>query len=234
MPSLSLKLQALVAAGAALGLAAATAPIPEQATPSAASVSLDLATLHAAALSASRGAGDSTDAPYVLVSIVSGNGRSATMEMPATGHYTIHLDQALGSTPITRLDLSPGDTVRILFSVLENSTAADNELPVATAATRTLTEQKPRFGAPSATVVTPALAPLTSAGAHWLGSASVLLSNVEGKLLWGSFDCVQSCKVLASPAKDGAAEVDAGGAAGVVELSGASATYHMKLAAKRI
>jgi len=199
----------------------------------AAQVSLDLATLHAAALSASRGAGDSTDAPYVLISIVSGNGRSTTMEMPATGHYTIHLDQALGSTPITKLDIAPGDTVRILFSVLENNTLADNELPVATATTRTLTEQQPRFGAPAANVVTPALAPLTSTGAHWLGSASVLLSNLDGKLVWGAFDCVQSCKVLSSPAKDGGSEVDAGGASGVVELSGSSATYHMKVSAKR-
>jgi hypothetical protein len=212
-----------------LGAAATYTPAP------AAQVSLDLATLHAAALSASRGAGDSTDAPYILVSIVEGAGRSATMELPATGHFTIHLDQALGATPITKLDLQPGDSVRVLLSVLEANDAANNELPVATATTRTLTEQKWRFANPAASVVTPALAPLTGAGAHWLGSASILLLNKNGIPVFGSFDCVQSCKVLASPAKDAVgAEVDAGGASGVVELSGASGTYHMKLSAKRI
>ncbi len=214
----------------ALGLAAASFPAP------AAQVSLDLQTLHAAALSASRGTTDSTDAPYILVSIVESRGRSATMQLPATGHYTIHLDQALGLAPIAKLDLQPGDSVRVLLSVLENNEATTNELPVATAETRSLTEQKSRFGAPALDLVTPALAPLTGAGAHWLGSASILLSNVDGKIFWGSFDCVQSCKVVRSPAKEGTpgAELDAGGASGVVELSGASATYHMQLAAKRV
>ncbi|MEP6472401.1 MAG: hypothetical protein ABJC74_01705, partial [Gemmatimonadota bacterium] len=148
----------------ALGLAAASYPAP------AGQVSLDLQTLHAAALSASRGAGDSTDSPYILVSVVESRGRSATMQLPATGHYTIHLDQALGLAPITKLDLQPGDSVRVLLSVLEDNQAASNELPIATAETRSLTEQKSRFGAPSLDLVTPALAPLTGAGAHWLGS----------------------------------------------------------------
>ena len=82
------------------------------------------------------------------------------------------------------------------------------------------------------------LAPLTTHGTNWLGSASLLLTNEGGTTYWTSLDCVATCTVLRSPATPGTAgaplQEATPQASGVVELSGASATYHLQVAVRRV
>ena len=54
-----------------------------------AQLTLDLATLHAAALSTARNPADSSDAPYLLVSIVGTGGQTETDELPKSGRYEV-------------------------------------------------------------------------------------------------------------------------------------------------
>jgi hypothetical protein len=214
-----------------LGAAARTAPP--------ARVTLDLTTLHAAVLSTARNPGDSSDAPYLLVSVVGSAGRTQTQELPARGHWALRQDGAVGDTPITTLSLEPGDSVRVLLTVLEDHAASPQELQVATAATRMMAGAKSLLNAPPLTSVTPTLGPLTNGGAHWLGTASLLLTNDGGATYWTRLDCVATCKVSRGPATG-----DGHGAAlaattpqpvtGVVELSGASATYHLQVGLRRV
>jgi len=205
---------------------------------SSAHLSLDLVTLHAAVLTTSRGTTDSSDAPYLLVSVVGSTGSKETHELPATGHWDVHQNEAVGQTPITSLTLQPGDSIRVLLTVLEDHAPSSQELPAATAETALLADQRTLGSAPAAGAITPALAPLTTGGAHWLGSASLLLTNEGGTTYWSSLDCVATCKVLASPVKAGGsgAPIEATtprAAAGVVELSGASGTYHLQVTVRR-
>src|SRR4051812_31225223 len=78
-----------------------------------------LATLHAASLTAPRPASDSVDEPYLLVSVLGPQAKTATIHLPPTGNLTIHEDEALGARPLVDLNLEPGDTVGLLVSVLE-------------------------------------------------------------------------------------------------------------------
>jgi hypothetical protein len=201
-------------------------------------LTLDLATLHAAALTTSRGTADSSDDPYLLISVVGSAGGRETHELPTAGHWAVHQDQAIGKTPITTLSLQSGDSVRVLLTVLADRAASSQELPVATAETALLADQRSLASPPAEAVVTPALAPLTSGGAHWLGSASLLLINEGGTAYWTRLDCIATCKVLASPvAADGAGTpleaTTPRAAAGVVELSGGSGTYHLQVTVRR-
>jgi hypothetical protein len=218
---------------ASLGCLAAFALVRPTHRGAPAQVSLDLTTLHAAALSTARDAADSSDAPYLLVSVIGSAGKSQSQELPATGHWALHADQAVGRTPITTLTLQPGDSIRILLSVLEDRAASAEELKVATAATTTLAAQR-SFTNPASALVTPAFAPLTTEGAHWLGSASLLLTNTGGKVYWSSLECVATCKVLRGPAAAGAELTAPQAESGVVELDGADATYHMQVAVSRM
>jgi hypothetical protein len=207
--------------------------------PPAAQLALDLTTLHAATLSAARNAADSADAPYLLVSVVGSAGSLETHELPAAGHWALRQDGTIGTTPITTLSLQPGDSMRVLLTVLEDRTTSPQELPVATAATKTMADQRALPIPPWADLVAPALAPLTRQGAHWLGSASLLLVNDGGTTYWTSLDCVATCTVLRSSATPGGAgavlqETTPKPTSGVVELSGASGTYHMQVAVRRV
>ena len=200
--------------------AAALTPPSRPAAP--AKVSLDLATLHAAALISPRPSGAETDAPYLLVSIANGPAGQGS-KLPATGHWTIHQDQALGQTPITTLELKPGENVKVLLSVLEDHDALADESATATSASLQLASK----GA-TTDVVTAAISGLTSRGAHLLGSATLVISNVNGKVTWNSLDCVATCKVLRGPGAG--ADVGAAAVSGVVQLEGSGATYHMQVA----
>ena len=82
-------------------------------------VRLTIATLHAASLTAPRAATDSTDGPFFLVSIQGPRTKMETIHLPESGHLSIHQDEALGARPLVDLNLEPGDSVRLLVSVLE-------------------------------------------------------------------------------------------------------------------
>ena len=192
-------------------------------------VRLSIATLHAAALTKARAAGDDTDSPFVLMSIIGPGGTIRASRVPTTGQLTIHLDEALGARPLTDLQLQPGDTVRLLVSVLEgNRVGQSEESKAASASTKALLEA----GDGRASALASALSPITAAGAHWIGSASLLVTNENGNVYWRALDCITTCKVLKGPA--GALEPKGGRPmAGVVELSGDGGTYHLQLQGER-
>jgi hypothetical protein len=185
----------------------------------AAELRLSMQTLHAAKLTASRGAGDTTDSPYLLVSIVGPRGKASSLELPQARHLTIHTDEALGARPLINLRLQPGDSVRLLVSVLEDPHVR------ATAESRTVIASGKAIRT-GAAALPGAIALLTKQGAHWLGSAELLLTNEHGSPSWRSLECLATCKVLTAP------KGDAAGARGVVELSGSGGTYHLQLASQ--
>jgi hypothetical protein len=202
-------------------------------------VSLDLTTLHAAALSKARGPADSTDAPYLLLSVVGSTGRTETRTIPAAGHWSLALDGAIGVTPITTFDLEPGDSIRVLLNVLEDRATSPQELEIATAATRMTAERRTFSNAPAAGALSAALAPLVTRGAHWLGTVSLLLTNDGGTTNWTRLDCVSSCSISRSPIGTGGQvamleSTSTRAVTGVVELSGASATYHLQVGLRRM
>lgn len=198
---------------------------------SATTVDLSMATLHAAVLTSSRAPGDSADSPYVLVSVNERGKGGAVVALPATGHLHLHRDEAIGVHPLTSVRLNAGDTVRVLISVLEGGVApATIETQAGTAAARAVDAQSAnRVGG-----LAQALSPLTSKGAYWLGSATLLLTrDAGGDVYWRGLECVTSCKILSGGAPAVLAAPDAAPSAGVAELSGAGATYHMKIEARR-
>jgi hypothetical protein len=204
--------------------------LPSQSVPtySPTRIHLTVATLHAAALTAPRAAADSVDGPYFLVSMLGPRAKAETMHLPVTGHLTIHEDEALGSRDLVDLALEPGDTVRLLVSVLEGKkTNASEEIAAANASTQALSQP----AAARAAIVSSALAPVTKDGAHWLGSATLLLTNEAGTTYWRALECVSTCKVLSGAGGKAFTTSGAGTIAGVVELSGSGATYHMQLQA---
>ena len=194
-----------------------------------AAVHLTIATLHAAALTTPTGSGDSDDAPYLLVSVLGPGAETSSLHLPASGHLSIHLDEALGAGPLTDLSLQPGDSVRLLVSVLEGKQVRlSDEAQAAANSIKAL-------GLPSAdraSTLATALAPVTQPDAHWLGSAALLVTNENGALYWRGLDCIATCKVLNPPA-GAALESGAKPVAGVVELSGGGGTYHLQLQSQR-
>jgi hypothetical protein len=189
-------------------------------------VRLTVATLHAATLTTPRAATDSVDGPYFLISVLRPRAKAETIHLPSTGHLTIHEDEALGARDLVDLDLEPGDTVRLLVSVLEGKKTSDaQEIAAAAASTNALLQP----GADRAATVSSALAPVTKDGAHWLGSATLLLTNEGGTTYWRALECVSTCKVLSGAGGKAFATSGSGTIAGVVELSGSGATYHMQL-----
>jgi hypothetical protein len=188
-----------------------------------------MATLHAAALTTPSGAGDTEDDPYLLVSILGPGANTAILQLPTTGHLNIHLDEALGARPLTDLSLQPGDSVRLLVSVLEaKQVRASDETQAAASSTKALAASP----ADRASALVPALAPVTQQDAHWLGSAVLLMTNEDGAIYWRGLDCIATCKVLNPPAGM-ALEPGAKPVAGVVELSGGGGTYHLQLQGQR-
>jgi hypothetical protein len=208
-----------------------TVPAYRSQSPAAGKVQLTLATLHAAALTSPRPSSDSVDAPYYLVSVLGPRAKSETLHLPTSGHLLIHQDEALGARPLIDLSLEPGDSIRVLVSVLEGkSVQASEETTAATASTNALSQP----ASARVAAVSSALSPVLSGNrARWLGSATLLLTNEAGTIYWRALECLATCKVLSGA---GAAALPAESGAhvsGVVELSGAGGTYHMQLQGQR-
>lgn len=187
-------------------------------------------TLHAATLTTSRAIRDEEDAPYLLVSILGPRASTSTVHLPAMGHLRIHEDEALGPRPLVDLTLQPNDSVRLLVSVLESTQVQSaGEARAATASIRALTLPS----ADRASLLSSALAPVVRQGAHWIGSAVVLLTNEGGTTYWRVLECVATCKVLRAPAGIALVPDKTVSTSGVVELSGAGGTYHLQLQGQR-
>ena len=200
---------------------------PPRAEP--ADVRLTIATLHAATLSTSRAEGDASDGPFLLVSMLGPGTRVASVELPKTGHLSIHRDEALGPQPLVELRLAPGDSVRLLVSVLESVKVEESaERWAATASARAFDGSTT-----SDTVLASALAPLTKQGAHWLGSATLLVTNEGGVTHWRTLECVSTCRVIAPPPRSEMQPSDSSPVSGVVELTGSGGTYHLQLQGRR-
>lgn len=191
-------------------------------------VQLTIATLHAAALTTSRAAGDTTDAPFFVVSVLgprtNSNGILADASRPK-----VRRDEALGARPLTELSLADGDSVQVQISVLENAKAEkldDSRIAAAASTTRA------RSVTESAKQATQLVAPLVQDGAHWIGSVNLLVTNEGGSVYWRRLECVASCTVLTAPATTAMPAASAQ-LAGVVELTGNGGTYHLALRANR-
>jgi len=194
-----------------------------------AAVHMTMATLHAAALTAPTGSGDTDDAPYLLLSVLGPGADTASLHLPSTGHLSIHLDEALGAGPLVDLSLQPGDSVRLLVSVLEGKQVRlSDETQAAASSTRTLGQHP----SDRVTALAAVLAPVTQQDAHWIGSAVLLITNENGAIYWRGLDCIATCKVLNPPAGTDLAP-GAKPVAGVVELTGGGGTYHLQLQGTR-
>jgi len=192
-------------------------------------VQLTIATLHAAELTSSRAPGDTTDAPFFVVSIIGPNASSASI-LSDSAPRSIRRDEQLGARPLTQLSLTGGDSVQVLVSVLENSKmqAADNATIAATSA-------KTRAASTSEQLdqATRLVAPLVKQGANLLGAVSLLVTNEGGAVYWRRLDCVVSCRVLSGPATTALPATGGQPFASTVELSGNGGTYHLALRASR-
>ena len=219
-----------------LGLSPAGALRPSRNAP--AEVQLDMATLHAAALSAARTPRDTLDAPFLLVTVFGPGGTQASKQMPsANKHWMIRKDEAKGAAPLTSLTIAPGDSVRVLFTLLEGDQVnAADESTAGTALSKLKLNSDAKNASQNSSAVASTLTPLTSRGAHWLGSATMLLTNERGKTYWRALDCVSTCAVSNSPVQASGSEVaaqSADGLSAILELNGNAATYHLKVTAKR-
>ena len=191
---------------------------------------LTIATLHAASLTTPRTTKDLSDTPYFLVTILGPKADMATVHLPRDGRLKIRLDEALGARPLASVHLEPGDSVRVLVSVLEGAQLGlEDETRAAVASTKAMNQSADAEAALLPTV----LAPITSAGAHWLGSVELLLTNENGTTYWRALECVATCKVLNPPKARALAVEDSAPMNGVVELSGAGGTYHLQLESRR-
>ena len=102
----------------ALLLGSGKSPFPPE------KVQLTMATLHAAALTTPRAAGDSTDTPFLVFAVI-GRSASKASVLPDTGQLSIRNDGAVGTRPLTELSLERGDSAQVLISVLENGGGHD-------------------------------------------------------------------------------------------------------------
>ncbi len=197
-------------------------------------VSIDLATLHAAALTTSRGAADTTDSPYFLVSVIAPRA-GANLHLPATGHWRIAEDAVVSPTPVAALELAPGDTARVVISVLESETTEPASEVGAGAASGAAVGRlvHPLVDSVGGALVG-ALDGLIRGGAHWLGSVSLLLTNEDGMLWWRRMDCVRECAVTKGLPEGSGGVALTKPTSGVFELSGGAGTYHMQLRLKQL
>lgn len=218
---------AVLAAGLLVSLPGsrpAPAPAPRRAQ-------LTVATIHAAALSTPRSPTDSMDEPFLLVSQLGPAAAHATARLPEAAHLGIREDQALGAQPLLALGLEPGDSVRLLLTLLEGpGVDLQQEAAVAAAGNAVLMADRGQ----QLQLLTAATAPLTAAGAHWLGSFAVLLTNEGGTLRWRGLECLATCTVLAAPSSPDLPAPPAQAIGGVVELTGSGATYHLNLRSRLV
>lgn len=199
------------------------------ASPPPGKVQLTIATLHAAALTTSRGAGDSLDAPFFVMSVI-GPHAGARAVLPDGKPLSIRRDEALGARPLTELSLGDGDSVQVLLSVLENATEKGADRLRAADGSK---DAHRLSASERAERVTQLLAPFVDQGAHVLGSGSLLLTNEGGTIYWRSLECIASCKVVSAPPATPLATKAAQPSAATLELSGHGGTYHLALQARR-
>lgn len=192
--------------------------------PAPAVVTLNVATIHAAALTTARDAADAADAPFVLASVLGPGRATGALRLPASAQFHIKADEAVGTQPLTTVTLAPGDSVRVLLTVLEGerTTAAQES-----AATASIAAVMRTHGARRSAALRRAMAPLERDGTHWIGSVAVLLTNEGGTTHWRAFECVASCTVLNAPPS--AALAPSAAQAAVAEFTGAGGTYHMQV-----
>lgn len=206
-----------------LGALAAASHAALQPRPVALSVEVTAATLHAATLTTARGGDDRADEPYLLASILGPGTATSTARVPTDGHLSLQLDEAIGARPLVSLSLAPGENARVVIAAVEGPRVdLPLEARVATAATARLDETPSSLGARLAAV----MAPLTTREDHWLGSALLDVTNEAGTLRWRTFACLVTCEVLSAPEAPTAPGTPL---AGVLELTGAGGTYHLKL-----
>ena len=97
-------------------------------TVGAAQIQISMATLHAASRSTARTPRDSADAPYLLVTVLGPGTAKSDMQMPTINtHWAIRKDEVKGAAPLTSLALAPGDSVRVLFPLLESPVNASGQ-----------------------------------------------------------------------------------------------------------
>ena len=197
----------------------------------AAAVQLNVGTIHAATLSTPRSGNDAADAPYVLVATAGPHATNTTSRLPAAGHMSIQLDQALGLQPLTTLTLEPGDSARVLVSLMEGDTPERAAEDAAAIASLTALGQQAAERMPA---LQRALGALTSRGDHWLGSAMLMVTNEGGRTYWRTIECIATCAVLNRPGTPEIVAAPGAPIAGVLELTGASATYHVQLNSRRV
>jgi hypothetical protein len=192
-------------------------------------IQLTIATLHAAALTSSRSPGDSTDAPFFVVSVIGPHASSASI-LPDSGPRSIRRDEQLGARPLTQLTLAGGDSIQVLVSVLESVTrqASDRAAVEAVSAKSRATSSSEEVEQ-----ATRLVAPLLKQGANLVGSVSLLLTNEGGDVYWRRLDCLASCKVLSGPAATALPAASGQPFGTTVELSGSGGTYHLALRASR-
>lgn len=213
---------------ASLFLLGATIP---RSTDAPANLQLAVATIHAAALTTPRSAADSLDHPFLLVSRLGADGKADVSRLPATSHFVIRNNQALGAQTLLSLALQPGDSAHLLMSLLENPDVhLADEARVAEASAAVLREATAR----RAEVLASHLAPLVKQGAQWIGSMRVVIVNDGGTLRWKQLECVATCTVVAAPTAPDILPAPAPQSGGVVELSGAKGTYHVNLRTQRV
>jgi hypothetical protein len=229
MPSALTRIKAIRAVALVVTMLGAVAAQPPH-KPVPAKLKLTLQTLHAASLTAPRTPADSVDEPYLLVSVLGPKSSTRNVHLPATGHLRIHRDEALGARPLVDLSLAPGDSATLVVSVFDGARSKHaDEVAAGTAAGGAVVGPS----STRATRLAAALQPLIDDRARWLGSATLLLANDGGTVYWRALDCLSSCRILSGTE---AKPFSPGGAAltGVVELSGAGATYHMQLQGQQV
>ena len=201
--------------------------------PPPARISLELATLHVAGLTSARTADDKTDAPYLLVSVLRTGGRTS-VRLPATGRWRLTEDAVVQPTVMDILELAPGDSARVVISVLESeATELAPEVAGATASTTALSAMAHPFLDPAGAAVAPVLVSLGQAGSRRIGVVSVLLTNEGGVTWWRRMECVEDCAVLKglTPAAGASLATTTNGG---FELNGAGGTYHLNLSLKAV
>ncbi len=207
---------------------AARTPLVDR-TSAPAKLQITLTTVHAAALTTPRAAGDALDEPYLLLSEMWSADAVRTMTFPATERMPIQLDQALPARPLHALTLEDGQRVRVLLTALEGPRLmASEESAVAAAAAQVI----PMAQDARASALKSALAPAVTKGSQLIGAAILEMHNEGGMLYWRTLECVADCSVLTAPA---AAALDATKPTqGLLELTGAGGTYHFNMHSRRV
>jgi hypothetical protein len=106
-----------IAAAGVIALSAALVGYTQ--SPFAARLQLDLATVHAAALSTARSASDSTDDLVLHVTTRDAKGVRSSYRLPEEGYFTLGLDQVTRPRSFLAKELDAGESIEIEVTVRE-------------------------------------------------------------------------------------------------------------------